>query len=85
MTGKRIDIAKRPAASRAEDWVRRGNGQMKAVPPKAHFYTARLTIDVTPELRGRIKVHAFRQGITMADMVRSLLEQHYGDSESNLR
>ena len=36
-------------------------------------YTARLTIDVTPDLRGRIKVTAFRRGQTVADMLRDLL------------
>jgi hypothetical protein len=36
-------------------------------------YTARLTIDVTPDLRGRIKVTAFQRGQTVADMLRELL------------
>jgi hypothetical protein len=35
-------------------------------------FTARLTIDVTPELR-RIKVAAFQRGVTAADMLRDLL------------
>ena len=39
--------------------------------------TARLTIDVTPMLRGRIKVVAFRRGTTAADMLRELLEREY--------
>jgi len=41
--------------------------------------TARLTIDVTPELRARIKVAAFRRGITVADAVRALLEREFPD------
>lgn len=36
-------------------------------------FTARLTIDVTPELRGRIKIAAFTRGVTVADMLRELL------------
>jgi hypothetical protein len=36
-------------------------------------FAARLTIDVTPDLRGRIKVAAFRRGVTVADMLRDLL------------
>jgi hypothetical protein len=36
-------------------------------------YAARLTIDVTSELRGRIKITAFRRGQTVADMLRELL------------
>jgi len=47
------------------------------IPAKASIYTARLTIDVTPTLRGRIKVVAFRRGITAADMLRELLEREY--------
>ncbi len=49
------------------------------VPPRATAagYTARLTIDVTPDLRGRIKVAAFRRGITVADMLRDLLTREF--------
>jgi hypothetical protein len=39
-------------------------------------FTARLTIDVTPALRGRIKVAAFQRGVTVAQMLRGLLDQH---------
>ena len=40
-------------------------------------YTARLTIDVTPDLRGRIKVAAFQRGITVADMLRELFAREF--------
>ena len=43
-------------------------------------YTARLTVDVTPELRGRIKIAAFRRGLTAAEMLRSLLEREFPSS-----
>ena len=46
-------------------------------PPVADAYTARLTIDVTPALRGRIKITAFRRGLTAADMLRTLLEWEF--------
>ena len=36
-------------------------------------FTARLTIDVTTDLRGRIKIAAFERGITVAYMLRNLL------------
>ena len=42
-------------------------------------FSARLTIDVTPDLRGRIKVTAFRNGVTVAEMLRALLEREYPD------
>lgn len=40
-------------------------------------FTARLTIDVTPELRGRIKIAAFGRGVTVADMLRDLLAREF--------
>ena len=46
---------------------------------KGEFYTARLTIDVTPEQRGRIKVTAFQRGLTVADMLRELFARESPD------
>ena len=43
----------------------------------AEAFTARLTIDITPELRGRIKVAAFRRGVTVAVMLRELLVREF--------
>lgn len=40
-------------------------------------FSARLTIDVTPELRGQIKVAAFRRGVTVAEMLRDLLAREF--------
>lgn len=40
-------------------------------------FTARLTIDITPELRGRIKIFAFQRGVTVADMLRELLAREF--------
>jgi chromosome partitioning protein len=42
-------------------------------------FSARLTIDVTPALRGRIKVTAFRRGMTVADMLRAMLDREFPD------
>ena len=73
--------SKRSFASRPtspEAWVRAPD---KAA-SMAEAYTARLTIDVTPELRGRIKVTAFRRGLTVADMLRALLEREFPDDRS---
>ena len=70
---------KRGFASRpgdAEGWIKAADA-----PPDrkdgAAVFTARLTIDITPELRGRIKVAAFQRGITVADMLRDLLAQQF--------
>lgn len=71
--------AKRGFASRPstpDAWVRAPELAVSSPPA----FTARLTIDVTPALRGRIKVTAFQRGQTVADMLRALLEREYGDA-----
>ena len=45
------------------------------------FNSARLTIDVTPALRARIKITAFQRGQTVADMLRDLLTREFPDSD----
>jgi len=72
---RRAPIGRRPGADPASAWVRQAEAVMAVT--KASIYTARLTIDVTPEMRGRIKVVAFRHGITAADMLRELLEREF--------
>ena len=54
-----------------------------AASAKTDPYTARLTIDVTPELRGRIKIAAFRRGLTAADMLRQVLEREFPERADN--
>ena len=71
--------AKRSFVSRpgtAESWIKTSETPLVA-PPRTEAFTARLTIDVTPELRGRIKVAAFRRGVTVADMLREMLAREF--------
>jgi hypothetical protein len=77
----RRGFASRPGD--AERWIKTPD----ASPPRtddASAFSARLTIDVTPSLRGRIKVTAFQRGMTVADMLRELLAREFpaddGDS-----
>lgn len=79
-TQKRAPIGRKPAADPASAWVRRADEPAAA--GKVSIYTARLTIDVTPALRGHIKVVAFKRGVTAAEMLRELLEREYGGTES---
>lgn len=72
---KRASIGRKPAADPASTWVRQADAP--EIADKATVYTARLTIDVTPALRGRIKVAAFRRGVTAAEMLRDLLEREF--------
>jgi hypothetical protein len=74
---RRLPIGGRPVAQPgAEDWVHSGIGG------RPNLYSARLTVDVTPELRGRIKVLAFRRGITVAELLRELLEREFPAGEA---
>lgn len=60
----------------AESWVR----SPERTPPRiaaADEISARLTIDVTADMRGRIKIAAFQRGQTVADMLRALFEREF--------
>ncbi|QFT34102.1 hypothetical protein FIV00_26640 [Labrenzia sp. THAF82] len=46
-------------------------------------FTERLTIDVTPDQRARIKIAAFEHGMTVADMLRDLLAREFPPSEGS--
>ncbi len=76
---KRALIGRKPAVDPASTWVRQADAP--EIVAKASIYTARLTIDVTPALRGRIKVIAFERGVTAAEMLRELLEREYGGGQ----
>ena len=60
----------------AESWIKAPDTSSRRGDESSAF-TARLTIDVTPALRGRIKVAAFRRGITVADMLRDLFAREF--------
>ena len=72
---QRAPIGRRPGADPASTWVQQVDAVMTIA--KASVYTARLTIDVTPVMRGRIKVVAFQRGITAVEMLRELLEREF--------
>ncbi len=79
-TGKRVGIGARPLANpHAEAWIRQGEvGALN----KGDLYTARLTLDITPALRARIKVSAFTQGVTVADLLRGILEREFPSKDT---
>jgi hypothetical protein len=57
-------------------WVRAPEPSAAAL-DTSDLFTARLTIDVTPELRARIKITAFQRGQTVADMLRDLFAREF--------
>lgn len=83
MTGERPRrFTSRPGD--AEQWVRAAE-QPAAVSPPPNPYTARLTIDITPDLRRRLKLAALQQGHTVADMLRGLFEREYPEQPERSR
>ena len=64
-----------------EQWIRSANTAPRDGKPSGS--TARLTIDITPELRGRIKIAAFQRGVTVADMLRDLLAHEFPNDEGD--
>lgn len=65
-----------------DGWIKAGDASA-AREGAAPANTARLTIDVTPAMRGRIKVAAFNRGITVADMLRELLAREFPDTSGD--
>jgi hypothetical protein len=55
------------------------NNALKTPGNDATPFTARLTIDVTPMQRSRIKLAAFQRGMTVGDMLRALLAREFPD------
>lgn len=76
MTGRptRKGFATRPADP--EHWIKAADAK-PAGDGSSGVFTARLTIDITPDLRGRIKIAAFGRGQTVADMLRDLFAREF--------
>lgn len=68
----RRGFAARPG--NADRWVKAPESERR---PSADQFSARLTIDVTPELRRRLKFAALQRGETVADMLRALFEREF--------
>ena len=66
----------------AESWIKSPDPASSDV-AAADLYTARLTVDITPALRGRIKIAAFQRGVTVADMLRDLLAREFLDTDGD--
>lgn len=76
---------KRSFASRPgdpESWIKAPDRQTRQ-PQNADDFSARLTIDVTADMRGRIKIAAFQRGQTVADMLRALFEREFPPAQGD--
>ena len=66
----------------AESWIKSPDPASSGA-AAADVYTARLTVDITQALRGRIKIAAFQRGVTVADMLRDLLAREFPDADGD--
>jgi hypothetical protein len=64
----------------AESWIKSPDPASSGA-AAGDLYTARLTVDITLALRGRIKIAAFQRGVTVADMLRALLAREFPDAD----
>lgn len=60
-------------------WIRSADPVPAATTSPGDAFTARLTIDVTPALRRRMKLVAVTRGTTVADMLRALFAREFPD------
>jgi hypothetical protein len=78
MSTKRLTLTVKAPARLVQTWVQNGSGAIEpGATLKAQIYTARLTLDITPELRQAIKLAAIASNRTVADMLRQLLEREF--------
>ena len=75
---KKVNISKKPdnKVSNIDQWVteRRTDSTQ---PEQTVEKMKRLTLDIPESLHQAIKLKAVEQGVTMANMLRALLEEHY--------
>ncbi len=94
MSAKKVNFGKKPGAKQppvdVEQWVSdrpSGGGvpNRDAVTPDPQQEQSekmkRLTLDIPESLHKAIKRQAVDTGVTMADLLRDLLEQHYGNKK----
>ncbi len=77
-TRKKINISQKPDSnvSNIDQWVtERTTDATKQEKPVDKM--KRLTLDIPESLHQAIKLKAVEQGVTMANMLRELLEEHY--------
>lgn len=85
MPAKKVSMGKKPGSQEKptgiEEWVANREG-VQAEQPKEDqpVKIKRLTLDIPEGLHRAIKRKAVEEGVTMADLLRVLLEQHFDAS-----
>lgn len=88
MAGKKVSFGRKPGAIEkpvdVEEWVTNREALVEAEQVLAPVETAkpekikRLTLDIPESLHKAIKLKATNEGVTMVELLRDLLEEHYG-------
>lgn len=81
MSAKKINFGKKPKAVDMEQWVSDRDSVTPQVQQEQPEKMKRLTLDIPESLHKAIKRQAVDSGVTMADLLRDLLEQHYGNKK----
>ena len=82
MAGKKVEFGKKPSKGNSstaelENWV-----AARDLPEPEPEKMKRLTLDIPQRLHKAIKHRATEEGVTMADLLRALLEEKYGEDNS---
>ena len=84
MSPKKVNINPKPNTAKKslnlDEWVTNRSSESSTQPPPVEQKLEkmkRLTLDIPESLHRAIKRKAVEEGVTMADQLRSLLEEHY--------
>ena len=88
MAGKKVSFGRKPRTVEKpvdiEEWVTNREALVETEHPPVSEAEAkpekikRLTLDIPESLHKAIKLKATTEGVTMVDLLRELLEEHYG-------
>ena len=77
---KKVTIGKKPNSTpenKADQWVEGGQETKKPEPLPEKIEMKRYTIDLPVELHRRARIECLNRGITLADVIRELLEKKF--------
>jgi predicted DNA binding CopG/RHH family protein len=84
MSAKKVNFGKKPEVREpvdVEQWVSDRSSVVSQPLQEQPEKMKRLTLDIPESLHKAIKRQAVDAGVTMADLLRDLLEQHYGNEK----
>lgn len=85
-SGKKVAFTAKPQQAQLEEWVNPTDPPPKLSPelppdpsPIENVKMKRLTLDIPETLHRSIKLQAVTQSVSMVDLLRTLLEEKYGN------